>query len=193
LNVYKIETLFPQDTTYGIPKDPKRALVCYYHAAEYGMARAQNNIGGLYSEEGPTKDLVEAFRWFLLAASRGMSEAKYNVGRCYRWGYGVRQDMKECIRWYRISAEDGFPLAIEALGTIYETGDEAAELLPNPQEALRWYRTGALKGLKHAQYELGCHYEGKHTKIDINEARYWFGLAAAQGSSKSKQKLQDLS
>jgi len=192
LDVFKIETLFPQDMiTGGIPKDLNRELVCYYYAAEYGLARAQTNLGLTYTEESPTKDFAEGFRWFLLAASRGMSQAKFEVGRCYRWGEGVRKDMKECVRWYRLAAEGGFPDAIEELASIYEKGDETAELLPNPQEALRWYRIGAVQGWQNAQYELGCCYEeGKcNAKKDINEARYWFRLSAAQGCLKSRRKL----
>jgi len=176
-------------TTYGIPKDHKKALLCWYYAADYGLAGAQSNIAVAYSQE-LTRDLVEAFRWYILCAHRGMPESKFRVGNCYRWGWGVRTDIKECIRWYRLVADEGYPPAQERLAKIYEEGHEKAEITPNPEEALRLYRSAALQGLKSAQYELGCRYEkGKcSAKVDLVEACHWFNLAADQGCSTSRKK-----
>jgi len=102
--------------------------------------------------------------------------------------------MKESIRWFRLAAEDGDLTAQQALGSIYEKGDESIELLPDHQEALRLYKSAALQGLQSAQYELGRRYhKGKcGVKVDFVEARRWFKLAADQGCLKSRKLLQTL-
>lgn len=59
-------------------------------------AEAQNNLGVCYViGEGVDQDLMEAVRWFRLAAEQRLPAALYSLGVCYEMGEGVAQDYKE--------------------------------------------------------------------------------------------------
>ena len=46
-----------------------------------GFAVALFNLGLLHSDPGHERNLVEAYKWFSLAAQRGMDEGGWRVGR----------------------------------------------------------------------------------------------------------------
>lgn len=58
---------------------PDRAVECYRQAALKGDGRAQMNLGRMYMNGfGVKTDLVEAYKWFLLARNHGEpTVAKY--------------------------------------------------------------------------------------------------------------------
>jgi hypothetical protein len=57
--------------------DKKKAVQLFRMAADRGNASAQNNLGLAYWKgDGCSQDLEEARRWFTLAASQGLNEAK---------------------------------------------------------------------------------------------------------------------
>ena len=58
-------------------KDPVEAVKWYRKAAEQNYATAQENLGVCYvSGEGVAENLVEAYKWLLLAARQGDEGAK---------------------------------------------------------------------------------------------------------------------
>ncbi len=68
-------------TTYG---EEMTALVAFMEAeqaAEQGDAKAQFNLGVMYSDgRGVPQNDAEAVKWFRLAAEQGDASAQYNLG-----------------------------------------------------------------------------------------------------------------
>ena len=62
------------------------------------------------------------FSLFTLAAQQGHSDAQYNLGVCYRNGYGVVKDDKEAVRLYTLAAQQGHSDAQINLGVCYRNG-----------------------------------------------------------------------
>jgi TPR repeat protein len=58
-----------------------------------------------YSGEGVKRDLVEAIKWYRLAAAQGNASALNNIGLAYEYGLGVNRDMKQAVKWYVKAAE----------------------------------------------------------------------------------------
>jgi TPR repeat protein len=75
------------DLGLGTPEDNKRAVGFYVDAAEKGDIRAMQNLGIVYAkgEEGISKNIVEACKWFDLARfytqSSNDMQLKWNVRR----------------------------------------------------------------------------------------------------------------
>ena len=56
----------------GVAPDPKRARKYYLQAAERNFPKAQMNLGRLYMDGiGVKPDLIEAYKWFVLASRNG--------------------------------------------------------------------------------------------------------------------------
>jgi TPR repeat protein len=108
--------------------------------AEQGDARAQFNLGAMYSNgDGVPQNYAEAVRWYLLAAEQGYADAQFNLGASYDFGNGVPQDDSEAVRWYRLAAEQGTVLAQRNLGAMYNNGEG---VLQDYAEGMKWSLLG---------------------------------------------------
>ena len=73
--------------------------------AEQGNARAQNNLGGMYTQgRGVSQDYQEALKWYRRAAEQGIASAQNNLGLMYENGRGVRRDLIRAHMWYNVAA-----------------------------------------------------------------------------------------
>ena len=55
----------------GVPKDTQEAVQWYRKAAAQGYEVAQTSLGGMYEKgTGVSRDFVQAYMWYSLAASR---------------------------------------------------------------------------------------------------------------------------
>jgi len=84
----------------------------YRLAAEQGYARAQWNVGRMYTNGigngfGVRKNNAEAAKWYRLAAEQGHSRSQFNLGMMYMTGEGVRKNNAESMKWHRKSADRG--------------------------------------------------------------------------------------
>jgi len=65
-----------------VPQDFSEAVKWNRLAAEQGDARAQTNLGSMYTEgRGVPQDFVQAHMWFNLAAAQGHESAKQGHDR----------------------------------------------------------------------------------------------------------------
>jgi len=104
--------------------------------ADRGYPRAQLALGRFYSSgpnrsEAKARDLIEA------AATRGLTEAQYELGIRYLHGQGfISKDLPKAITWLEQAAAKGNPDAANSLGYIYEhaLGRDA-----DPEKAIEWY------------------------------------------------------
>ena len=70
--------------------------------AESGEAVAQFKIAGIYekgSDEVP-QNLLEAAKWYRMAAEQNHRQSQYNLGMMYQSGHGVGEDANEANRWF---------------------------------------------------------------------------------------------
>ena len=93
----------------------------------------------------------EAFEYYLKAASQGDAEAQYNLGVCYRKGYGVEKNLTEAVKWYRKAADQGIAKAQGFLGVCYYQGDGVEK---DYKQAVIWFRKAADQGNAQAQNAL---------------------------------------
>lgn len=81
------------------------AMRLYKKAIKQGESdgKSENNIGVLYAKgQSVPKDLVEALRWFRIAARKGSRDAMVSLGWFYEYGKGgVSANDAEAARWYR--------------------------------------------------------------------------------------------
>ena len=66
----------------------------------------------------------------------GLDAAQFELGRCYKFGYGVAIDDAEALRLFRLAADGGFPDAFESL----------AELAADVNEEIYWLERSASAG-----------------------------------------------
>ncbi|MBK7001272.1 MAG: SEL1-like repeat protein [Rhodoferax sp.] len=81
-----LEALFNLANAYrfgkGVPKDEKKSFLLLMRAAEKGLAAAQARVGLAYATgTGVAEDLIEAAKWFMLAAAQGEPSAIANRER----------------------------------------------------------------------------------------------------------------
>ena len=101
------------------------AEALYRKSAEQGNAKAQGNLGYLYSKGlGVSQDYQEAGRWYHKSAEQGHSFAEFNLGMMYEHGNGYQRDYKKAVGWYRKAAEHGHSAAQGSLSFYYMDGVE---------------------------------------------------------------------
>ncbi len=160
--------------------DYASALPVFRMYAGLGDARAQSNLGSMYSKgHGVVQDYAEAERWYRMAAVQGHGVAQSQLGFMYAHGQAVPWDYAEALKWYRMAAEQGGAEAQIALGLMYANGQGVPQ---DDAEAVKWYRLAAEQGDPDAQRKLGNMYrEGQGVPQDYAEAERWYRRAAALG------------
>ncbi|QOY88129.1 tetratricopeptide repeat protein [Paludibaculum fermentans] len=93
-------------------------------AGRLGSVHAQRALGVAYATgdwAGP-QDLVEAVRWYRLAAEAGEAESRYDLGFMLLLGEGGEKDTEEGLMWLERAAEQGESSALRLLVDCYEKG-----------------------------------------------------------------------
>ena len=70
--------------------------------AESGEAIAQFKVAGIYEagSDGVPKNLIEAARWYTMAAEQDHAQSQYNLGMMYQSGHGVGEDANQANKWF---------------------------------------------------------------------------------------------
>ena len=142
-----------------------------------GEAEAQLDLGSAYDNgRGVARDLLEAVKWYRLAAAQGLAQAQYNLAVIYTFGEGMPRDYSRAIGWYLLAAKQGHRDAQFNLAIFYEDG------LGVPQDyaaAHEWYLKAAEGGLSDARFNLGNMYiAGTGVLRDNVQAYKWIWLGA---------------
>lgn len=93
-------------------------------AANLGYTKAETAAGEFYyhGQNGFEKDYAESLKWYKRIAPKGTdlahTNAQYNIGLFYLYGYGVEVDREEARRWFKESASNGNERAKKVL--LYE-------------------------------------------------------------------------
>lgn len=126
-------------------------------------------------------------KWIRKKAKEGSRNAQYEIGWCYRDGYGALQDNAEAVRWWQMAAEQGDKMAQNNLGHCYKYAEGVEE---NHEEAVRWFRKSAEQGYDVAQYNLGHSYcMGLGVPQDDNEGAKWIRRAAESGDRAAQHNM----
>jgi TPR repeat protein len=105
------------------PINYTEAAKWYRKAAEQGHAKAQSQLGLMYSiGKGVPQDFAEAARWCRAAAEADIAEAQCRLGDMHIKGQGVSQDYTEAAKWCRSAAQKGDAMAQMRLGALYYNG-----------------------------------------------------------------------
>ena len=116
----------------------------------------------------------------------------YELGADYYYGEnGKAQDYKRAVAYLTQSANAGNAKAQSLLGYCYEKGNGVAQ---DYSQALNWYLLAADQNDSFGQSALGYLYEKGYggVKVDLETAKYWYGLAAAQGNQYAIDALNRL-
>ena len=182
-----------------LAKDYKGALKFYTRSAKKGNARAQYQLGSLYSKgKGVPKDIKTAIKWWTLAAEQPLKSIErvemtyqpliqYLVATYYLGGEGIPQDYKTALKYFRMAAKQGNADSQVSLGNMYAKGRGVPQ---DYKTALKWYKLAAEQGNAIAQISLGLMYGNGQGVIQDNVyAHMWFNIAASSGketASKSR-------
>jgi TPR repeat protein len=128
--------------------------------AERGDIQAQAFVSSCYyhGEEGVTRDLALAFKYFRMAAEGRHTVSQTNLASLYSTGEGVERDQRMASAWYlRAAKEGGHAEAQYQTAVRYEHGDGYDA--PNIKEAIKWYQAAVGQGHADAQIDLGLCYD----------------------------------
>jgi TPR repeat protein len=93
-------------------------------AGQLGSVNAQRELGAMYATgdwSGP-KDLVEAARWYRLAAEKGDARSQYDLGFMLLLGEGEPKNTEEGLAWLERAGGGGENTAFRLLADCYENG-----------------------------------------------------------------------
>ena len=149
-----------------------------------GNSRIEDEVGTKYLKE---KNYDKAFRLFLRSAKKGNGIAQYNLGNCYREGWGVAPDPVESFNWTSKSAAQGFSPAIYNLALYYMNGygveadnEKARELhLQAAEDGHPWSMV----------YLADVYTSGNGVERDVAEGAKWWHKAADAGLAVAQYHL----
>lgn len=192
------------------------AVEWYRHAADKGFAPAQHNLAVCYIDgTGMPQDARMAVYWFQRAANQSYPPSQYSLGVSYDTGQGIERCAHMAAFWYRRAAEHGHARAQYNLGLCIDAGYDGATLHPaldaeaasephlkfpasRPEcramvsseslSSATWYRRAAEQGHADAQHNWAiCLVYGYGVPVNIQEALYWFRIAAQQNKHAGAQ------
>jgi len=148
--------------------------------AEAGDSGAQYELG-LGAEQ--KQDYREAFKWFQLAAKRGVVGAQVDLAYLYVTGFGTDKDNEQAVHWYSLAAAQGNPNAEYSLGICYLHGEGIEQ---NLALARKWISSAITHGDgARSVNAMGLTYEIGH-ETDLNGAFSWYNKAAEMGYGEAQ-------
>ncbi|WP_213909766.1 tetratricopeptide repeat protein [Stutzerimonas nitrititolerans] len=174
--------------------DPIRIRNRYVELREQallGDADALNDLGwfwlnGLRLKPNPAL----ARRLFKVAAVMGASEALFNLAELAFYGKGLVVNPGLAIDYYEQAFEAGIPCAAQALGSLFERGDEG--VIVDHGKAISWYKRGAAEQDLMACFSLGrLALDETSPEYDPALGLYWLQWAAMRGLVLATERLAE--
>lgn len=154
-----------------------------------GDPAAQYEVGQRYAAgRGVARDLAEALRWYMRAASRGLAPAQFRVAGMYERGLGVETDIEKARSWYLRAAQQGHVKAMHNLAVLSVGGSRA-----DYATGVKWFTEAAGYGLADSQFNLAIlNQNGLGVAKDVKLAYRWLSLAARGGDREAASRLEQL-
>lgn len=153
----------------------------------YDFSREEWNFNTEGYNRNPYYDMGKAAYWYLQAAEQNHSTAQNNLGQCYENGTGVEVNIREAIKWYRLSAENGDSYGQLNLGDCFRDGHKTKVGEHWEKDTEAYYYSWS--------YKMGYHRVDDYEtliKQDLDSAKYYWRLSAAQGNETAKERLQKI-
>ncbi|EZO25579.1 MULTISPECIES: tetratricopeptide repeat protein [Pseudomonadaceae] len=132
-----------------------------------------------------------AKRLFKIAAVMGSAEALFNLAELAFYGKGLAVNPRLAIDYYEQAFESGIICAAEALGSLYERGDEG--VLADHGKAISWYKRGVAEHDSMACFSLGrLALDESSPEYNPELGLYWLQWAAMRGQVLATERLADL-
>lgn len=172
-----------------------RAIELLTIASEKGIVKAQKRLA-LYLA-GYRNDYEKSSYWYLQAALKGDTDAQYDLGTNYIYGYGVRQNFNKALYWIEKSANRGNKQAQYELGNLYLNGLAYYDL--DYEHTDVWYiGNNTFIGLGNIVYEVSnrklnellSNPKTVFLMPDLTTAKYYWTLSAKQGYYEAKDALE---
>lgn len=133
------------------------------------------------------KNYKEAVINYIMSATKGMSLAQNEMGKCYEYGHGVVEDKTKAFEWYMKAAEQNCAEAQYNIGRYYDNGINVAK---DKYKAFEWYLKAANQGHAVAQIYVGYEYfHGKCIGQNKRKAFEWYLKAATKGYSYAQNEV----
>ncbi|KAK5145368.1 hypothetical protein LTR32_002878 [Rachicladosporium monterosium] len=190
----------------GQPRNVSESVTWLKRAAERAdkdNPHALHELGTLYESSNTTPDVraklladdTYARELYLQAAALNYKFSQFRLGQAYEYGsLGIAIDHRASISWYSKAAAQGEHQAELALSGWYLTGAEGI-LGQSDTEAFLWARkaAGAEPPAGKALFAMGYFSEmGIGCAVSGEEARRWYGRAAAYKFPKALERLEEL-
>lgn len=144
--------------------------------AEQGDAKAQNDLGVYYLEQGYHEYGDQAFYWLSKSAKQNFAQGQYNLGVFYD---KFKNQYYKAFDWYFKSAHQGNPLAQFELATAYQYGWVVEQ---NDKKSFEWSEKLAKGGYAPAQSTVAFSYlKGVGVEQNILSALKWFKISCQNG------------
>jgi uncharacterized protein len=155
--------------------------------AKKGNTSSQVELGCFYFYEVEPEQYQNAYKWFTIAADKGLDIAQYYVGLCYENGLGVQQNDKEAFQSYMTAAKQNNADAECKVGTCYQRG---IGIKQNMEIAVYWWSISASKGNTDAQGMLGISYlNGYGVTQDYSMAIKYLNKASEKNNAIAQNNL----
>ena len=176
--------------------DSQFALGCFYAGSDYS---SDEIIWRSYTMLGNNVDYKKAAYWYLQAAEQGHSAAMGNLGSAYMKGSGVPQDEEKGIYWIQKAANLGNAFFQRRLGDYYSEGIQVESGSHKETRKSTEYRFDMIRcywdysrGQTIYVYQVDVPDYKTILPKDIEQAKYWWKLAANNGDETAKERLSQL-
>lgn len=174
--------------------DEEMALTMLLPLAKSGSARAQFEVGKIYSKGKSETDTIsfgKAIYWLQKAAEQRFLKAQYNLAILYDKGIYDKgtlvRDGKKAVYWYQQAANAGVDRAQDALGMKYHKG-EGVPL--DHEKAFSLFKKAAEQGYPPAQFNLGsAYFEGLGVKKNVQKGILFWMKSARNGDLSAQFNL----
>jgi len=128
----------------GVPKNSLKAQQLFQASAKQDYAPAQVALGALHLDQGGTKDILVATKYFEFAARYGNIEALYYLGELSNLGLGRDRSCGTASSYYKTVAEKADPLvsAFTEANQAFEDGDSELAFIDYLLAAEQGYEKG---------------------------------------------------
>jgi TPR repeat protein len=159
-----------------------------HKAADMGETSAWTTLGSIYESGngGVSKDIREAIRWYMKAATNRDVSSELHLAELYRDNEEIK-NLQESFNWFLKVAQQ-FDSSTNRLDKIFtreavvpvaKAYDKGLGVDQDKTEAIKWYKKAADAGETEAEWRLGVKYNvGDGVDIDMQKALQWYVKAA---------------
>ena len=190
------------DRGRGVPMDKVKASELFLQSAQGGDSVAMANIAYQFIHgEGVDVDLEQAVSWYEQGLQKGSIKCGIDLADEYISGEHLEKNIPKGIETYNKVIELPHPddnskkyyvKALMALADLYYFGKDD-ELEEDNEKAFHLFRKAAEEGNDLAYFRLGTMYHyGYYVGKDINQAIYWYRLAAEKENEDAIKRLEKI-